>query len=256
MDEIRGRVEREKSAYDGGTVWDESRRLHRRFEHVFSGPNTAAAEAYFQQILSEEVPGAVVLDFGCYVGELSEEMAALGPAKVVGIDISETAIQEAVEARGELAEFHQMDGHNLEFADGTFDFVVGRAILHHLDYGEALREIHRVLKPGGCALFFEPLRDNPAAKLLRMLTPKARTVDELPLSRGQVLLGDEMFGRGEHRWVNLCSVPAGMLSTHLLPSPDNPLTRSADRIDRWVAETPFRYWMRSVVLVWRKRTAV
>ena len=52
------------------------------------------------------------------------------------------------------------DAESLPFADGAFDLVVGHAFLHHLpDWEQALRDVHRVLAPGG-AMFFagEPTR--------------------------------------------------------------------------------------------------
>lgn len=46
------------------------------------------------------------------------------------------------------------DAEALPFADGSFDLVLGHAVLHHLpDLGQAWREIHRVLAPGGVAVF-------------------------------------------------------------------------------------------------------
>jgi len=52
------------------------------------------------------------------------------------------------------------DAESLPFADGAFDLVFGHAVLHHLpDLDRAWREIHRVLRPGGVAVFAgEPSR--------------------------------------------------------------------------------------------------
>jgi ubiquinone/menaquinone biosynthesis C-methylase UbiE len=52
------------------------------------------------------------------------------------------------------------DAEDLPFADGTFDLVLGHAVLHHLpDLDRAFRELHRVLRPGGTAFFAgEPSR--------------------------------------------------------------------------------------------------
>jgi ubiquinone/menaquinone biosynthesis C-methylase UbiE/uncharacterized protein YbaR (Trm112 family) len=50
------------------------------------------------------------------------------------------------------------DANVPHFAEQTFDVVVGRSILHHLlDYDETLRQCSAVLKPGGAAIFFEPV---------------------------------------------------------------------------------------------------
>ncbi len=75
-----------------------------------------------------------------------------------------------------------MDAHELVFPDDLFDIVVGNGILHHLDLPVCLASIERVLKPKGFALFIEPLAGNPLLKLFRVLTPRARTIDEKPLT--------------------------------------------------------------------------
>jgi SAM-dependent methyltransferase len=62
-----------------------------------------------------------------------------------------------------------MDAYDLQFEDGTFDFIFGDIILHHLNMVPALDEIFRALKPNGEILFFEPLDINPAGKLVRPL---------------------------------------------------------------------------------------
>jgi len=104
------------------------------------------------------VPGAHVLDIACGSGEPSISIAALlaGSGRVVGIDISPAPLQVA---RGRVAgrklgnvEFQQADVHQLPFADGTFDHVVSRlGVMFFSDLPRAMREIHRVLKPGGRA---------------------------------------------------------------------------------------------------------
>jgi hypothetical protein len=109
-----------------------------------------------------------------------------------------------------------------------------------------------VLAPGGVAAFVEPLRGNPLLALARLMTPRARTRDELPLSSAQLRFADHVFGSSRHLFFNLLSVPAGMMSSILFPNPDNVLMRAADRVDRVLANTPARYWMRSAILAWRK----
>jgi SAM-dependent methyltransferase len=49
----------------------------------------------------------------------------------------------------------------MPYADSTFDAVYGSSVLHHLDLDRALREVFRVLRPGGRAAFAEPNLLNP-----------------------------------------------------------------------------------------------
>jgi SAM-dependent methyltransferase len=73
------------------------------------------------------------------------------------------------------------DTARLPYADGFFDFVYGNGILHHVDVDAAAREVRRVLKPGGRALFIEPLPYNPVINVYRRMARGVRTEDERPL---------------------------------------------------------------------------
>lgn len=247
------RATRERQSYDEGDVFAESAKLHARFEHVFTGANSAAAEARFAQMVRRHARGARVLGYGCVRGDLLMPAVLAGdPRSVLVVDISIRELEAVRREWGAPTRYAVMDGHTLAVPAGSFDLVVGRAIVHHLDVGAALREIHRVLAPGGMAAFIEPLRGNPLLALGRGLTPRARTRDELPLSAGQIRRGDRLFGGSEHLFFNFASVPAGVVSSLVFRGPDNVLMRLADRVDRGLATTPAKYWMRSAVLAWRK----
>lgn len=171
---------------------------------------------------------------------------------MTGIDISDVAIKRARQNYGEFADFHVMDAHKMEFESNTFDLIVGRAILHHLDWEIAIREIKRVLKPGGVALFMEPLGDNPVGKIIRKITPLARTLDEQPLSKSQIKFAGRIFAKSHHHFANLISVPIAMITSQLYEDPNNLVLRVANRIDLLAAQTALKYWMRIVVFVWAK----
>lgn len=249
---IDERVAREAQAYDEGDVYEHSFRLQSRFWHVFACPNTHYLQHYMRQQVAHHASGSVVLDYGCLTGEFSQELARHQPQQLVGIDISSVGIATARERYGHLADFHVMDAHRTDFADNTFDLIVGQSILHHLDWTTAIQELQRILKPGGKAIFTEPLGDNPGAKLLRRLTPQARTPDEKPVTRSQIQWADRTIGNEHHRFGNLVSVPVAMLTSLLSDNPNNWLLRATDRIDRYLATTSMRYWMRTVILVWEK----
>ena len=247
------RVKREKESYDSGDVLGESRRLQARFHHVFSSPNTQRAEQYLNATLEKSIKAKDLLDYGCSNGWMVERYAELGAGSITGIDISETGIQEAIKNYGHLAKFHVGDAHNVSFPEECLDVVAGRSILHHLDFEKALHEITRILRPGGRAIFIEPLGDNPAGKLIRRLTPKARTRDEAPLSREQIRFADKLLGNQEHLFFNLVSVPVAMATSLTRMNSNNFLLRATDAIDLVLAMSPVKYWMRGVVLVWQKR---
>lgn len=95
-----------------------------------------------------EIPlGAKVLDIGCNDGTFMAMLRDRRQCQVTGVDVSETALKEAAEKGLEV---RLIDGERLPFPSGTFDVVtLMEVIAHVLDPVKTLREIQRVLKPGG-----------------------------------------------------------------------------------------------------------
>ena len=232
---LRERVERERHAHTDDDVLAHSQALKDRFPHLQRAPSSLRLQrdlrSYFKNL-----QGARVLDLGCGRGELSLELLDHGAA-VVGVDISTTYIDES-RARAqqgnhgkERAEFRVMDAHALELDSASFDLVTGRGILHHLDLDVCLAEIHRVLRPGGRALFVEPLAGNPLLRLFRRLTPAARTSDEKPLS-GRDLQRIAKTWRVDSTFYGLVNTPVAVITSILLrPYPNNILLRVADKLE-------------------------
>jgi len=107
------------------------------------------------------LPRHSVLEVGCGTGLLTGELAKTG-AKILAIDISPDLLDRARErVRSSNVTFLCANAYELECEDNTFDFIVGMSVLHHLEVGKALREFHRVLKPGGRIAFSEPNMLNP-----------------------------------------------------------------------------------------------
>jgi ubiquinone/menaquinone biosynthesis C-methylase UbiE len=102
-----------------------------------------------------------VLELGCGTGFLTRELAVAG-AQVTAIDISPELL-EAARSNCSAANvtFEVQNAYALSYPDESFDLVVGSSILHHLDIGEALRQIYCVLRPGGRMCFTEPNMLNP-----------------------------------------------------------------------------------------------
>jgi SAM-dependent methyltransferase len=253
MAELEVRVAREKANYDEGTVHDESGKLQARFLHVFRCPNSSRADQYCEQLVARYGKDRDMLDYGCFDGWMIPSYLKIGARSITGLDISEAGIERARLLYGsDTTKFYTGDAHNLPFRDSSFDLIVGQGILHHLDLNLALREVQRVLRPGGHAIFREPLGDNPGAKLLRALTPKARTVDEKPLTRKSIHYADSLFAGSSHLFFNLTSVPVAMITSLTSLGKDNLALRVTDSLDRLLVRTPLKYWMRAVVLVWHK----
>lgn len=99
-----------------------------------------------------EIVGKRVLDVGCGSGPLSALLVARGATEVVAFDASPRMIGRAQEKEIEHASFRVADlARPLDFlADRSFDMAVASLVMHYLhDWVGPLRELRRVLKPGG-----------------------------------------------------------------------------------------------------------
>ena len=208
------------------------------------------------QIICDELQyaqGKDALELGSISWKVWVEDNGIEPKSLTCINISQEEINKGEKnARFSKVKpnFHLMDAHSLEFEDESFDFVYGCAILHHLDYVRALDEVCRVLKPGGRILFVEPLGINPVGKLVRAMTPFARTVDEKPLMFKELAeLGKRFDTR--HYYEEFFSVPLGVISGLLFDNPSNWLTRLAFNLDLFLNRVfpPLRYLFRHVLVV-------
>ena len=139
------------------------------------------------------------LEFGCGTDSQSLLMAGSGAFRVAGIDVSERAVQRARAAAGAAgarqAEYHVMNPQRLDFVSNSFDLICGTAALHHLDLDRAYSEIARVLRPGGLAVFMEPLGHNPLINLYRWLTPNLRQPGHRPLTVADLAAAKRHFAR-------------------------------------------------------------
>jgi len=96
--------------------------------------------------------GKTVLDIGCGNGYVLSRYAMHG-ATVEGVDITDTAVnlsRKRFELSGLQGHFQTTDGDTLPFPDNHFDIVCSMGVLHHIeDPRPMIKEIYRVLKPGG-----------------------------------------------------------------------------------------------------------
>lgn len=94
-------------------------------------------------------PGDAVLDAACGTGDLALADLRAGAGRVVGVDFSERMLERAARKSSEI-EWVQGDLCELPFADGTFQAAtIGFGLRNVADTEGALRELRRVLAPGG-----------------------------------------------------------------------------------------------------------
>lgn len=211
------RAEIQRSSVEAGLTPDAalrvSARTFARYEHP---PASTAYPLEFAYYLLGDVRGKRIVDFGCGSGGNSVLLANRG-AHVMGIDISADLVgiarrRMAVNGRADGADFLVASAHDLPLPDGSIDVVFGIAILHHLDLRQVSREVHRILRPGGRAIFQEPVRNSPLVRFLRSLVPyRAPDISpyERPLTDPELLDFARPFCRLRQRAFMLPHVPLG-----------------------------------------------
>ncbi|CAN5725225.1 class I SAM-dependent methyltransferase [soil metagenome] len=124
---------------------------------------------------TEEGNDATLLDVGCGDGASEIFLHKFFPSwKLEGIDITKQSITEAQNRKISGADFRLYNGTDIPYEDNKFDVVFMAAVLHHIDFSLhhiVIKEIHRVLKPGGRIYIFEHNPLNPFTRYLVKTCP-------------------------------------------------------------------------------------
>ena len=169
-------VEIERSAAEAAHI-DASRLLDSESniaKYLNPPANTSYPLEYAYHLLGD-VRGRRVLDLGCGWGENTLLLARRG-ALVYGMDISDALLKVArqrmrMNGVDSGVTFFVSSAHDIALEDESVDVVFGIAILHHLELAPVAREVKRVLRPGGRAIFQEPVRNSKLMHFVRNLIP-------------------------------------------------------------------------------------
>jgi dolichol-phosphate mannosyltransferase len=110
------------------------------------------------------LPGEAILELGAGSGPWTEQLAEVlksrNPitATVFNDDLSSSLKRKQLR---DVRVVNVVDDLSTAFAPGTFDYIIGTAILCHNEYAQNLRALMTLLKPGGQILFFEANHWNP-----------------------------------------------------------------------------------------------
>ena len=141
-------------------------------EPVVPDPELDRKFAVLVEEIAAQLPVDSYLDAGCGDGRFLAALPALGPvpSRVVGVDIAESILDTARRAAAAVELVPELVRANLErlpLGDAEFDLVVSIQVVEHvLDPAAAIRELARVLRPGGVLLL---TTDNRRAYVTRTL---------------------------------------------------------------------------------------
>lgn len=204
--------------------------------------------------------GKRILEAGTGTGNLLVWFAMNG-AEVVGNDVS-AGVMEVARKRASMngvlgeVDFVHQPIESLDHPDGSFDVVFGNVVAHHFDVGRAGRNIYRLLKPGGAAVFSEPILFAPewvsrlrtSSAVTRLFPDVKHSPDERAFSRRMVAEFSEPFDSVDLRYFQIF----GRVQNFAQVSDDT--WARIERVDTWLLErAPWLYPIsRWVVMTMRK----
>jgi len=221
--------------YESGTLEPESvRGMFDRIAPVYDVMNhvmTAGLDRRWRKLAVQEAvwPGDRVLDACCGTGDLAVEAERRG-GRVVGLDFSEAMLERARRKSGAI-EWMQGDALALPFGDGEFDAAtVGFGVRNLADLEGGLRELARVLRPGGKLAVLEITRPRGLLKpffrlwfdvfvpLLGKVVPGGKAYTYLPASVRRFPGPDdltELFERAGFADVRYRLLGGGIVALHV-----------------------------------------
>jgi ubiquinone/menaquinone biosynthesis C-methylase UbiE len=141
------------------------------------------------EIRIQDIGSKTALDAGCGGGRFSLALKRMGFRTVHGVDFSEPNIATAIKRRDARAvkgvEYRVANVLELPFDDGVFDFVFSNGVLHCTTkpIEEGLKEIHRVLRPGG--ELFVAVMEKPGGILFDTVELLRAVLKNVPLETAQ-----------------------------------------------------------------------
>jgi ubiquinone/menaquinone biosynthesis C-methylase UbiE len=148
-------------------------------QHAQSISFSGEEPAYFAEYKARKVAAAYraeqapaprdVLDFGGGIGNSVGPLLGEFPkARMTCLDVSQASLDICSERFGGKVVAKLFDGRKIPLPEASFDMVFVACVFHHVDHAEhgaALRELHRVLRPGGRLFLFEHNPWNPATRI-------------------------------------------------------------------------------------------
>ena len=192
-----GRGAEERAANGATRTWT---RMRRRLQRLRAAVGVDDDLIALHREWLGDLGSARVLDLGCFTGNRLSLWIAASSAEYVGVDLSQSATDE-LDRKLRAAEIPHaravaMDFLANDWPDGYFDVVYAYSVLHHFaDLDVALRELHRILRPGGIVITMDPLATDPINRLARVVYRPFQTDRdwEFPFTRGALRCFERHF---------------------------------------------------------------
>lgn len=250
------RADRERVAYDSGVI--KRIRYEKMFQRSFYDTQSLNS-VITQKMKYADAKEVLELGSSSWIGYL--HLKQIRPRKLICINISERELDIGLRYYKNNniefpVEFYLMDATSPAFNSCQFDLVFGGAILHHLDLNIAIKNISKICKPQGRILFHEPLGANPVAKIIRKLTPYARTTDEQPLSMEDIRRISSFF-ECHNYFSGFTSTIAAIFTAHLAKRTDTIIDRWANATDKVLASKlpTVSYFFRDIIIDGKRNDA-
>ena len=152
-----------------------------------------------------------VLDFGCGIGaSLPHLKATFADAALTALDVSRKSLDIAAARFPGAAQMLHYDGRTAPLPDASQDLIFSACVFHHIDASEhvrLMRDLHRLLRPGGRLVIFEHNPINPVTRYIVATCPfdeNAVLISAGELARRQKAAG---FARIETRYTGFFPGP-------------------------------------------------
>ena len=149
-------------------------------------------EPYFFDILDTYTwQGLKIAEIGCGQGTTLNYLPSKG-ARMIGLDISWESVKQAYKGAEELGHIDricvvQADAEKIPFLDSVFDRVISCGVLHHtVDTAGGIRNVYRILKPGGTAIIMLYHSGNPKWWMTNLIRWISKCIDRLAGREGVI----------------------------------------------------------------------
>ncbi|HKZ87477.1 MAG TPA: methyltransferase domain-containing protein [Anaerolineae bacterium] len=157
----------------------------RAYNALYEEESLSQIESFYLWLMDRlHLPASgTLLDVSCGAGEVVR-LAMKRGLKAIGVDISEVVAREAYRNSGRQASVAVSAGEHLPFPDTSFDFVTNIGSLEHfVDPALGVREMARVLRPGGKAFMLVPNTFSLLTNIWVAFRTGRTSVDHQPIQR-------------------------------------------------------------------------